>query len=127
MLQAWTRERVNFTGAHFAFNDVMVRLKKPHPPIWMAAVSPESFVAAGARGFNLICGPIFGAGRGYLEQNLRAYRLSLSSHGYDPASRQIAMLAMVYVAANESAAESEFSQQTVWCYRALGTSLPTRL
>ena len=125
IIQAWTRERVDFAGSYFRFKDVAVKpkpLQKPHPPIWMAAVSPESFVFAGARGFNLICGPIFGLGHDYLEKNLHAYRESLSSHGYDPASRQIAMLAMVYVAANESKAESDFSQPAVWCYRALGAS-----
>ncbi|HYB92006.1 MAG TPA: LLM class flavin-dependent oxidoreductase, partial [Candidatus Binataceae bacterium] len=47
ILQAWTQERVNFKGVHFKFEDVQVRpkpLQKPHPPIWMAALSPESFV-----------------------------------------------------------------------------------
>jgi alkanesulfonate monooxygenase SsuD/methylene tetrahydromethanopterin reductase-like flavin-dependent oxidoreductase (luciferase family) len=129
-MQAWTRGHVDFAGSHFRFKDVVIKprpLQKPHPPIWMAAVSPESFVSAGARGFNLICGPIFGVGRDYLEKNLLTYREALSSHGYDPASRQVAMLAMVYVAANESTAESDFSQQAVWCYRALSTSADSSL
>lgn len=130
ILQAWTSERVNFAGAHFKFNDVMVKpkpLQKPHPPIWMAAVSPQSFVSAGARGFNLICGPIFGPTGDYLEGNLCAYRESLRSHGHDPASRQIAMLAMVYVAANEAKAEADFSESAVWCYRALSKSADSSL
>jgi alkanesulfonate monooxygenase SsuD/methylene tetrahydromethanopterin reductase-like flavin-dependent oxidoreductase (luciferase family) len=125
ILQAWTRDRVNFAGAHFKLEDVVVRpkpIQKPHPPIWMAAVSAESFVYAGQRGFNLICGPIFAPEKDYLERNLQAYRQALRDHGYDPASRQIAALFMIYVAPSIARAEADFSEAAVWCYRALSKS-----
>lgn len=125
ILQAWTRDRVNFAGMHFRFEDVAVRpkpIQKPHPPIWLAAVSPQSFVYAGERGFNLICGPIFAPERDYLEKHLHAYREALRNHGFDPASRQIAALFMVYVAPSVSRAEADFSEAAVWCYRALSKS-----
>jgi alkanesulfonate monooxygenase SsuD/methylene tetrahydromethanopterin reductase-like flavin-dependent oxidoreductase (luciferase family) len=125
ILQAWTCERVNFVGRHFRFEDVRVRprpLQKPHPPIWMAAVSPQSFQYAGERGFNLICGPIFAAEKDYLEKNLQAYREALRNHGHDPASRQIAALFMLYAAPSLSRAEADFAEAAVWCYHALSES-----
>lgn len=123
ILQAWTRDQVNMVGKHFRFENVVVTpkpLQKPHPPIWMAAVSPESFAYAGARGFNLICGPVFGLEEDYLDKNLALYRKSLQENGFDPGSKQIAALFMVYVAADKSKAEPLFSEAAVWSLRALG-------
>ncbi len=125
ILQAWTRQKVNFAGSHFRFKGVAVRpkpLQKPCPPIWMAAVSPESFSYAGERGLNLICAPILGFEKDYLERNLAAYREALSSHGFNPASRQVAMLCMIYVAASASKAQADFSGPALWSYRALSRS-----
>jgi alkanesulfonate monooxygenase SsuD/methylene tetrahydromethanopterin reductase-like flavin-dependent oxidoreductase (luciferase family) len=125
ILQAWTSKRVSFTGQHFQFTDVEVKpkpLQKPHPPVWIAAVSPESFRFAGTHGHNVICGPIFGPLGDYLGPNLRDYRNSLNDHGHDPGSRQIAMLSMVYVATNDEKAEADFCDAAVWSYRALSKS-----
>ena len=43
--QAWTEERFTYEGKHFQFRDVMVLPKpvqQPHPPIWIAGVSPDT-------------------------------------------------------------------------------------
>jgi alkanesulfonate monooxygenase SsuD/methylene tetrahydromethanopterin reductase-like flavin-dependent oxidoreductase (luciferase family) len=61
--QAWTRGKVDFEGKHFRFRDVPIRpapVQKPHPPIWMAALSPETFELAGRYGLNLLYGSVFG-------------------------------------------------------------------
>jgi natural product biosynthesis luciferase-like monooxygenase protein len=118
--QAWTQERVNFSGVHFKFQDVMVRpkpLQKPHPPVWMAALSPESFVQAGRKGFNLLCAPVFGFGGKSGLDNLEAYRQALRDAGHDPSSRQIAALCMTYVAKSSQEASRDFSEAVIWYYR----------
>lgn len=120
ILQAWTRERVNFTGVHYRFEDVTVRpkpLQKPHPPVWMAALSPESFVIAGRKGLNLLCAPVFGFGGKTGLDNLAAYREGLRAGGHDPSTRQIAALCMVYVAAGAEQAERDFADPVIWYYR----------
>ena len=61
--QAWTQEKVNFQGTYYQCTDVPVRpkpLQKPHPPIWMACLSPETFHLAGRYGFHLLYGTVFG-------------------------------------------------------------------
>ncbi len=124
VLQAWTRDRVDFAGRHFKFENVTVRprpLQKPHPPIWMAAVSPESFTYAGARGFNLVCAPLLSAA-GTLSDHVGAYRRALAAAGHDPAQKQVAVMLMVYAASTAEQAEADFAEPAVWSYRALAGS-----
>ena len=46
-------------------------LQKPSPPIFMAAaVSPESFVAAGEKGHSILLAPFFQS-RGALKENVQ--------------------------------------------------------
>jgi alkanesulfonate monooxygenase SsuD/methylene tetrahydromethanopterin reductase-like flavin-dependent oxidoreductase (luciferase family) len=124
ILQAWTRDRVDFVGRHFRFEDVTVRpkpIQKPHPPIWMAAVSPESFTYAGERGFNLVCAPLLSAARG-LADCIHAYRTALARAGHDPNGKQVAVMLMVHAAATAEQAEADFAEPAVWSYRALAGS-----
>lgn len=120
ILQAWTRERVEYSGVHFEIHDVPVRpkpLQKPHPPVWMAALSPESFVQAGRKGFNLLCAPVFGFGGSSGAENLQNYRDALRKEGHDPATKQIAALCMIYVAPTAEEAARDFSDPVIWYYR----------
>jgi natural product biosynthesis luciferase-like monooxygenase protein len=126
ILQAWTRDTVDFSGAHFKIAGLKVRpkpLQKPHPPVWMAAISPESFTYAGEHGFNLMCAPMMSADGNDLERNLQTYRAALRSRGHDPASKEIAAMLMVYVAEDAAKAEAEFAQPALWCYRAVSDSV----
>lgn len=120
ILQAWTQDRVNYSGVHFNINDVTVRpkpMQKPHPPVWMAALSPESFVQAGRKGFNLLCTPVFGLSGAAAVENLAAYRDALRKSGHDPATRQIAALCMIYVADSAEQAVRDFSDPVIWYFR----------
>lgn len=120
ILQAWTQDRVNFCGQHYRVHDLPVRPKpyqKPHPPVWMAALSPESFLLAGERGFNLLCAPVFGFGGTSGLENLNSYRSALAAHGHDPASKEIAALVMVYVSDTAEQASRDFADPVIWYYR----------
>lgn len=120
ILQAWTCDRVNFSGRHYQVRDVPVRpkpLQKPHPPVWMAALSPESFVTAGQKGFNLLCAPVFGFGGRSGVDNLAAYRDALREHGHDVARKEVAALIMVYVADTAEQAARDFADPVIWYYR----------
>src|ERR1700757_1161981 len=46
ILKAWTQERFTHTGKYFTFNDLNVvprPYQKPHPPIWVAATTQDTF------------------------------------------------------------------------------------
>jgi alkanesulfonate monooxygenase SsuD/methylene tetrahydromethanopterin reductase-like flavin-dependent oxidoreductase (luciferase family) len=56
----FTGEPVSFAGRHYRVEDLDILPKvvqKPHPPLWMAAVSPESFDLAAAEGVGVLVGP----------------------------------------------------------------------
>lgn len=54
------RGEINFRGRHFSFeqlNTLPKPLQRPHPPLWGAAVSPESFELAASEGLGVLAGP----------------------------------------------------------------------
>ncbi|HVA78394.1 MAG TPA: LLM class flavin-dependent oxidoreductase, partial [Candidatus Binataceae bacterium] len=56
---AWTQDRVTFHGKHFNVDQIQVvpkPLQKPHPPIRIAANSPDTFTFAGANGYPIFAG-----------------------------------------------------------------------
>src|SRR5206468_353774 len=57
--------------------------QKPHPPIWIAAVvTPESFVWAGERGYNMMVVPYLGEHH-ELAEKLQLYRQAYRDHGHE--------------------------------------------
>jgi natural product biosynthesis luciferase-like monooxygenase protein len=119
--QAWTRDSVTFQGAHYRFDDVPVRpkpLQHPHPPIWMAALSPETFELAGRYGFHLLFGTAFGLPPDKARVLQAAYRTGLVAGGHDPALRRAALM-MVYVADRVEQARADFYAPVVWYYRTI--------
>lgn len=118
--KAWTEERFTYEGEFYQFHDLSVRpkpLQQPHPPVWMASLSPESFQLSGLHGFNLMCAPVFGfdinSGAGLIGQ----YHQSLRDHGREPASHEVAGLVMTYVADDSQTALQEFSAPVMWYYK----------
>jgi natural product biosynthesis luciferase-like monooxygenase protein len=118
--RAWTEERFTFEGDFYDFRDLSVRpkpLQQPHPPIWMASLSPETFALCGRYGFNLMCAPVFGfnvnTGAALIDQ----YRAALREHGRDPAAHEIAGLTMTYVAETTQQALDDFRDAVMWYYR----------
>ena len=58
--QTFTGMPVQFSGRHFQIENAEVLPKpvqQPHPPLWMAAVSPESFELAARLGVGVLVGP----------------------------------------------------------------------
>ena len=57
----WTEERVSFDGKFHKFHDVRLMprpIQKPHPPIWIAAVTTkDSFIWAGQHGYHIMIVP----------------------------------------------------------------------
>lgn len=58
---AWTEERFSFKGEFNSYEDVEVipkPLQAPHPPIWLAASSPEAIGWAGREGYSILMDPV---------------------------------------------------------------------
>ncbi|MDP2675808.1 MAG: LLM class flavin-dependent oxidoreductase [Dehalococcoidia bacterium] len=118
--RAWTEERFSYQGQFYQVNDLSVRpkpLQKPHPPIWMASLSPETFELCGRDGFNLMCAPVFGFNVNTGASLIEHYRAALRDHGRDPAGFEIAGLTMTYVAETTQQALADFREAVMWYYK----------
>jgi natural product biosynthesis luciferase-like monooxygenase protein len=121
--QAWTQGRVDFEGKHYQFKDLEVRprpLQRPHPPIWMAALSEESFEKAGRLGFNLLLSPVFGGSLVDARDRISRYRDALADAGHDPSSREVGALVMFYTGKTHEEARKEFADPVMWYFRTFG-------
>ena len=65
MIRAWTHERFSFEGQHFTIPEVRVipkPLQRPHPPLYIVCVSPDTVEATALRGLpmlnSILRGPI---------------------------------------------------------------------
>lgn len=117
--KAWTEERFDFDGEFYRFRDLSVRPKpyqQPHPPIWMASLSPETFRLCGQYGFNLMCAPVFGFDVNRGAAQIDQYRQALREHGRDPAHYEVAALCMTYVAETTQQALADFRDAVMWYF-----------
>ena len=57
ILQAWKGERFSYEGKYYRVRDTALSitpLQKPHPPVWVAAVSPETPALAARKGLPIM-------------------------------------------------------------------------
>lgn len=128
--RAWTCERFDFEGRWFRYHDLSVRprpFQRPHPPIWLAALSEETYAKAGRLGTNLLCSPIFGGSLIEARARIERYREALEANGHDPATREVGALVMVYVADTQERAREEFAGPVIWYFRTFGKYVAPKL
>ncbi|MBW2372579.1 MAG: LLM class flavin-dependent oxidoreductase [Deltaproteobacteria bacterium] len=128
--RCWTEEKLNFEGKHYRFKDLEVRprpLQDPHPPIWMAALSEETFEKAGRLGFNLLLSPVFGGSLLTAADRIKRYRDTLADNGHDPSTRQVGALVMMYTGKTQEMAQKEFADPVIWYFRTFGKFVAPKL
>ena len=107
----WTEDRVTHDGKFHRFKNVHLMprpVQRPHPPIWIAAVAtPDSFLWAGRKGYNLMIVPFAGK----LEHNIELvtmYRQAWAEAGHS-GQPQIQMSVHCYLAETTKEALQGFS------------------
>ena len=97
----WTEERVSQKGKFWTLDDVRLMprvVQKPHPPIWIAAISSEeSFLYAAKNGFHLMIVPYAGK-PGLLQEYVKLYRKVWAESGHQAGAEQIQVAQFCYVA-----------------------------
>lgn len=76
----WTQEIFEHRGKYFTVPPRAVipkPIQQPHPPLWVAATQPSTFVAAGERGLGALCFGFNAPTSGVLEDNIAKYRQAL--------------------------------------------------
>jgi natural product biosynthesis luciferase-like monooxygenase protein len=109
----WTEDRVSAKGKFWELDDVHLMprtFQKPHPPIWIAAISSEeSFVYAAKNGFNLMIVPYAGK-PGQLQEFVKMYRKLWAQSGHKPGAEQIQVAQFGYVAEDRDEAMRGFER-----------------
>jgi alkanesulfonate monooxygenase SsuD/methylene tetrahydromethanopterin reductase-like flavin-dependent oxidoreductase (luciferase family) len=109
----WTEDRVTAKGKFWQFEDVHLMprtFQKPHPPIWIAAISSEeSFVYAAKNGFNLMIVPYAGK-PGQLQEFVKLYRRVWAESGHRAGAEQVQVAQFCYVAEDRAAASAGFER-----------------
>jgi alkanesulfonate monooxygenase SsuD/methylene tetrahydromethanopterin reductase-like flavin-dependent oxidoreductase (luciferase family) len=124
---AWTRPSFSHTGKYYRFADVALvprPCQQPHPPIRIAASSPDTFAAIGKAGY-----PIFAAARvgslSALAPNVRSYHQAYREAGH-PGESQVFLRVPVYVAETAEQAVSEPEASVMLFYRNFARRLGDR-
>ncbi|HXW24459.1 MAG TPA: LLM class flavin-dependent oxidoreductase [Xanthobacteraceae bacterium] len=122
--RSWSDGRFSFEGRFYNFRNIAMvpkPLQKPHPPLRIAATSPDTFPAIGAMGL-----PIFVAVRlGTLEElgpDIAAYRQAYRAAGH-AGDGEVYLRVPVYVGADEASARAEPEQSIMQFYRTLGAQV----
>jgi natural product biosynthesis luciferase-like monooxygenase protein len=109
----WSEERVTYQGKYWNLDDVRLMprvVQKPHPPIWIAAISTEeSFLYAARSGFNLMIVPYAGK-PGQLQEFVKMYRRAWAESGHEPGAEQVQVAQFCYVAERRAEAEAGFER-----------------
>ena len=98
--QAWTNDTVQFDGTYFHVPTTAVvpkPMQKPHPPLRIAANSPETAIFAGDHGYPVfIASPINTGGK--LVEQVNRYRQQFRAAGHAQNKEDVAIAFPVYVA-----------------------------
>lgn len=85
ILEAWKGERFSHQGEYYQFENAQVSpqpYQLPHPPIWMAATTEETFPQVGKMGLPIFVG-LRGMDTADLRVHLQAYRKAWREAGHD--------------------------------------------
>ena len=114
IIQAWTEERLNFKGKYFNASDLPVvpkPLQKPHPPIRIAANSPDSFGLMGELGYLIHTSPIV-VPTARLLDGINEYRQALTDNGHPSRQEELSLQIPVFVGKSEKDVR-EITQRSV--------------
>jgi alkanesulfonate monooxygenase SsuD/methylene tetrahydromethanopterin reductase-like flavin-dependent oxidoreductase (luciferase family) len=124
ILKAWTQEGFSHTGKYFTFDNLTVvprPYQKPHPPIWVAATTHDTFPMIGGMGLSLVTG-LRGFDVPEAARHLEVYRAARREAGH-PGDGNVYIRIPVYVAGTSAQARSEPEESTMRAYRRLAENM----
>lgn len=111
--RAWTsEERFTHIGKHWTFQDIVVEpppIQSPHPPLWLAAGSPEGIGWAAANGFNLLLDQI--APFDVIVERFGHYRAAVEAGGRSFEPMQVAVARALHITHTDAEREAAHQQR----------------
>lgn len=124
VLKAWEGKPFTYAGQFWNIpNPTSVFppvVQKPHPPVYVAAQTRDSFVWAGKHGYHVLMAAIFAcrANRvGWiddLESNLEVYDEALREAGHDPAKMERGLMIACHVGNNSAESDALYRPRLEW-------------
>src|SRR5437016_3586187 len=124
ILKAWTQHRFSHSGKYFTFNDMIVvprPYQKPHPPIWVAATTQDTFPLIGGMGLSLVTG-LRGFDVPEASRHIATYRAAMRAAGH-PGDGNVYLRVPIYIAETAAQARAEPEETTMRAYRRLSENL----
>src|SRR5438093_4178402 len=121
ILDAWTQERLLHVGPRWRVEGVSVLprpVQQPHPPVWYAGASAESFSWAGRRGYNIMTVAHAIPPERYREST-NAWQEALKAGGHDRAEKHCKLHVRCFVDENADRAR-EIGQGAINNYEYIG-------
>jgi alkanesulfonate monooxygenase SsuD/methylene tetrahydromethanopterin reductase-like flavin-dependent oxidoreductase (luciferase family) len=115
---AWTQPNFSYAGRYYTFKHITVApqpLQQPYPPIRIAAASPDTYPAAGARGVPIFINARYGAFAEFAPE-IRAYRDAYEAAGH-PGRGEVYLRVPTYLAETEERARMEPKESLLHFYR----------
>jgi alkanesulfonate monooxygenase SsuD/methylene tetrahydromethanopterin reductase-like flavin-dependent oxidoreductase (luciferase family) len=106
VLRAWQEDRLTYEGSQLRVKDLEVLpkpLQQPHPPVWLAASSPEAIGWAASEGHSILMDPH--STHGDIGVKFRGYEEALGANGHDRGGRVTPMARMIAVAQTDDEAK----------------------
>jgi alkanesulfonate monooxygenase SsuD/methylene tetrahydromethanopterin reductase-like flavin-dependent oxidoreductase (luciferase family) len=123
--QAWTQERCTFAGKYFQVSETPVLpkpLQKPHPPLRIAANSPETAAFAGTRGYPVfVASPINPFPK--LPEQIDSYRRAFRAAGHTKQQEDVAAAFPVYVSDSAAHVRHEVEASFMYYFRTVSEQL----
>ncbi|MBM3942748.1 MAG: LLM class flavin-dependent oxidoreductase [SAR202 cluster bacterium] len=108
VLQAWATDSLDFQGRYYQAHGLQVTPKpcqQPHPPVYVAANSADTFPLVGDLGHSILTTPLIIGNKG-VQDGLSIYRQHLAEGGHDPAAVNVVVTLPCYVASDRKKARA---------------------
>lgn len=132
VVKAWTEPKITHKGKYWTIPDPVEVLPKPvqqpHPPIYQATISPESFAQAAERGWHMQFATPFTyrtyreAWMAQLEAHCQTYEALCRARGRDPKQAERMMLVPFFCHEDPKAARAIFKPHVEWFYEKVSSN-----
>ncbi len=116
--QAWSQPAVHYEGKYYCFKDIRVTprpFRQPHPPIRVAAASPDTYPQVGARGLPIFLNARHGSFSEFVPA-IRDYRAAYEAAGH-PGRGRVYLRVPTYLADTAARAYQEPRDSLMHFYR----------
>ena len=109
VLKAWTSDVLSYHGKYYQVEGVSVVPKpyqKPHPPVYIASNSDDTFPMVGELGQNILIAPLVVSLEG-AQAGLEQYHSKLKENGHDASETRVNINVLVHVTHDEGGSSTQ--------------------